>query len=335
MDWRKCLWRLLAAALYLWGLWCCCLAREAQSRVFLQLDQPVSLGAAKECYDREMEEETPVGLCFWGQTGEITISCETTGGRARVTRVVLCGNGELMEAGELVWREGCLIDRETALELFGTIHCGGQILEWDGASYPVLGTVSALRPTVITMAREEDTFSGCVLAASGEKGTVTGEQFFLRHQLSGRVLDYYFLWALTRNLLLLFPGIAALSAWGWMEKDRRQLSVSGIRAGEQWGMLIKTGLSWILMGISLVLLWKLAVIPPDMIPSRWSDFSFWGDWWENQMEELVTILFAPLENRQLQMLLNMVKSMISATAAAALALCTLRRENHADIAHRG
>ena len=29
MDWRKCLWRLLAAALYLWGLWCCCLAREA------------------------------------------------------------------------------------------------------------------------------------------------------------------------------------------------------------------------------------------------------------------------------------------------------------------
>lgn len=303
--------------------------------VHIVLEQGVDTATAEGIFCREAEAEEPIGCCFWGENSQQMVSCQETGASAKVTVVSLSGNPELMGAECLIWQEGCLIDEGTAQTLFGTALCGGQCLWYDGAVYRVLGTVSALRPTMLTMAKAGDTLSRCVLALPAEKGKTLGEQFSMRWGLRGWVMGFYPFLALTENLLLLFPGILLLTVCALLGKGWRKLSLQGILSGSQWLLLGKTVLA---LGLAVGTLWLLArrlVIPPDMIPSRWSDFSFWGSWWERQKENCLRILFTPLGSKQLQMLLNMVQSMGTSTVSAILALWAVRRRRNANLVDRG
>lgn len=300
--------------------------------VHIVLERGVDTAAAEAIFSQE-EADDPVGFCFWGEREGQTVSCLETRARAQVTLVSLSGNPELIGAGCLVWQKGCLIDEGTAQTLFGTTRCGGQILLRDGAAYRVLGTVHALRPTMMTMAESGDSMNRCVLALPAENGKTLGEQFLLRWGLAGTVMDFYPMLALTENLLLLFPAILLLRVCCRLGKDWRKLSLGGIV--DQLPLLGRAVLALGLAAGTFWLLTKHLVIPPDMIPSRWSDFSFWGKWLEGQKVNFFRILFTPLGSGQLQMLLNMVKSMGASTAAAILALWSVRRRDNADIADRG
>lgn len=299
--------------------------------VHIVLERGVDTAAAEAIFSQE-EADDPVGFCFWGEREGQTVSCLETRARAQVTLVSLSGNPELMGAGCLAWQKGCLIDEGTAQTLFGTTRCGGQILLRDGAAYRVLGTVHALRPTMMTMAESGDSMNRCVLALPAENGKTLGEQFLLRWGLAGTVMDFYPMLALTGNLLL-FPAILLLRVCCRLGKDWRKLSLGGIV--DQLPLL---GRAVLALGLAVGTFWLLTkhlVIPPDMIPSRWSDFSFWGKWLEGQKVNFFRILFTPLGSEQLQMLLNMVKSMGASTASAILALWPVRRSGNADIADRG
>ena len=326
---------LTAAVLYVWAVYFCGLAGKNADLTHIVLEQGVDTAAAEGIFCREAEAEEPIGCCFWGETSQQMVSCRETRASAKVTVVSLSGNPELMRAGCLKWQEGCLIDEGTAQTLFGTTLCAGQFLLHNGETYRVLGTVPALRPTLFTMAKAGDTLSRCVLALPAEKGKTLGEPFLMRWGLRGRVLDFYPFLALTENLLLLFPGILFLTVCGHLGKDWRKLSLQGILSGSQRLALGKTALALGLAVGTFWLLTKRLVIPPDMIPSRWSDFSFWGTWWKGQKENFLRILFTPLGSGQLQMLLNMVKSMGTSTASAILTLWAVRRRRNADIADRG
>lgn len=295
---------LAAAALYAGAAAACQGAVNSANLTYLALDSGASLETVEKI---AFQEEEPVGCCFWGEEEMQTVSCPATGQSAAVTRVYLGGNAELLGAGQLFWQDGCLIDTQTARDLFGTEGCGGQQLSCNGQTLPVLGTVTALRPTLVMGAGREDVMNRCVLALPAENGKVLGEQFLMRFGLRGKVLDFFSLWALMRNCLLLAPAVLVYRLCG-----RRK------------------ALALVLVGL---LLWRGTVIPPEMIPSRWSDFSFWGSWWESQTENFRCILFTPLGGRQLQILLNMVKSMGGSILAAFLASGVTRRRQDADTAH--
>ena len=290
-----------AAVLYVWAAAACWGAEKSESQVYLALERGVMSQTAAEI---RAQTEDPIGCCFWGEEEEQTVSSPVTGRTAQAARVYLEGNAELLGAGALAWQDGCLIDEKTAQALFGTVSCGAQRLSWEGQSYPVLGTVPALRPTVVMTAREEDRMDRCVLALPAENGKILGEGFLLRFGLRGKVLDFFPLWALVRNCLLLAPGVILFSLCRRLGWDRKKPG--------------RTALVFALGVCGAVLLWKGLVIPPELIPSRWSDFSFWSRMWEAQKENLRCILFTPLGGRQLQILLNMVKSMGGSILAALL-----------------
>lgn len=337
MDRKKrsrCYQLLAGVVLYIWAIFSWSVAGQNEDLVHIVLEQGIDAAAAEVIFSRE-EADDPVGFCFWGERDRQTVSCLETGASAQVTLVSLSGNPELIGAGCLVWQKGCLIDEETAQTLFGTTLCGGQSLLRDGVACRVLGTVPALRPTMITMAKNEDSLNRCVLALPAENGKTLGEQFLLRWGLVGTVMDFYPFLALTENLLLLFPAILLLTACCRLGKGWRKLSLHGILLGNQLPLLGKIVLALGLAAGTFWLLTKHLVIPPDMISSRWSDFSFWGKWLEGQKVNFFRILFTPLGSGQLQMLLNMVKSMGASTAAAILALWSVRRQDNADIADRG
>ncbi len=173
--------------------------------------------------------------------------------------------------------------------MFGTEDCGGQVAEQAGESYPVLGVIPTLEPTLVRLARPEDgpVLDRCVLVGD------TGAEALLRWNLSGQTLDFRLLLDMLWNLALVLPVVyLAVLCWHLM-KPWRQLTWPVDRA-----LVVR-----LLLGLAclagLVGLMSLVRIPPQMIPTKWSDFEFWGRWWAAEQENLQRIFTTPLGNRQL------------------------------------
>lgn len=322
----------LGTLLYGWALLCCQRAGEQMGITCLNLSREIDARSVAEITTREAEQESPIRFCFWGQGGEETVSDSLTGRSRQVSVVYLAGNPELAGGGSLAWQSGCLVDAETARTLFGTEICGGQSLSRQGEVYPVLGTISGTLPQMVVMAQREDgdVMNRCLLEAAPEQGKALGESFLLRHGLEGKCLDLFPFWALTVNLCLVFPGFLLLSLWSVLGRGWRELALSQIRG--QWRTLARVLLS---LGLTVGTVWLLGrnvVIPPDMVPSRWSDFSFWGNWWQNQKENFFLLTATAPYGGQLQTVGNMIKSMGNNLAAILLAVWAVRGEHHADTA---
>ena len=319
-----CVGMLLAVAvLYIWAVFFCKSTKEDADLTYIVLSQNIDAAAAEEIFENEKLLTDSIGFCFWGEADTQIVSCKETGGIADVTQVLLFGNPGLMGAGVLAWQDGCFIDEATAQALFGTADCGGQTLWQEGVPYRVFGTISALQPTMLAVAAEKDgaVLNRCVLSVPAERGAQTASQFLIRWGLQGEMIDFYPLWVAVYNFLLILPGILLLKALAYGIKRFRILPFPD-RVKPALLLLTVVGL--------LILLCSRIIILPDMIPSRWSDFSFWGNWLEAQKENIQLVLLTPMGERHLQMMLDMVKSILSSMAALLLAVWTLRRQRHAD-----
>lgn len=314
MKLRKILLLLTAAALYTLAAYFCSAAKEDATRTYLLLSEPIHADRAEDIFEQEASLADPMSFCFWGEQEKQWIACKETGGIAEVTQIFLSGNTALLDAPELIWQEGCYLDRSTAQTLFGTADCSRQTLWQNDHSYRVFQTISRERPTMIVPASEVNgaVLNRCVLDAPTETGTQTARQFLLRWGLSGEIIEFYPLWVAVHNLPVILPGIHLL-IWAVQQRKRSKL---------------KFGIA---LSLCLLLCSQIRILP-DMIPTRWSDFSFWGIWWEAQIENIQLVLMTPMGERHLQMMLNMVKSIICSTAAFAIMLWTLRRQNHANTA---
>ena len=323
----RTIWKLLEMTaalglLFLAAGWCG-QARENAGRVSVFLDES---GLEREQGERicelEAERENAVEVGFWGEQADMTVSCQETGNTSRVTLIACSGNPELVIPGGnlLSWQpEGCLVDEKTAQDLFGTLSVGGQILWCNGQSYQVLGTFESAKRAMARLAEAGDgPVLDCVVldpAQSSSPGT-EGEQFLLRHGLNGEVIDFTLLCAVVEDLLLLLPvvltvtlGASLLAGWG----EKRTLF-------SRFLGLLGTGAAFAL------LLWMLKSrlrIPADMLPSRWSDFDFWPEWWQGQRQNLLRIFATPLGADQLTMLWNLVRSAVCSLAGTGLGAAAL------------
>lgn len=320
MNIRKILQILAATILYVCAVYFCLSAKEDANCTYLLLSDPIDATRAEDIFFREATLEQPVGFCFWGELENQWVSCKETGGIAEVTKVLLSGNPGLMDAEKLCWQEGCFLDKATAQALFGTTACSEQTIWYNESSYSVFDTISAQTPTMLTVAEESDgpILNRCVLKVPVETGKQTAGQFLLRWGLAGEVIDYYPLWVAVYDYLLILPGILVFEIY-FNGRSRTQ------RRGKKTILLLTAISTLIFLGSSIQFL-------PDMFPSRWSDFSFWGNWWEGKRQNFHLVLRTPMGERHLQMMMNMVKSILSSTAAILLTLWNLRRQNHADTA---
>lgn len=303
----------MAAALCLWALAFCRRAESVGSGVTVLLDRPVTLAEAEAIWQREAEEERSVGFCLYGPGQAQSLSCPETGKTTQTPVTAVYGNTALLGAEALSWSRGCTPDRQTARNLFGTDQLGAQQVRFAGETLPALAVHEALTPGVLVSAGAEDTLTRCVLAGWDENGAQTAQAFLLRHGLSGTVLNYFPLLAWAKNAAL-------LPLWGL-------LALASLQAGGK-----KRIFGFLLALAGGAVLVRFLVIPRDAIPSRWSDFSFWGSLFQARRENFLAIVTAA-EDRALQMERNMIQSGICALAGLLAAALGGRRERRAASAH--
>lgn len=333
-KWARVLLLLLVIVLYGSAMLFCRSAKKDADRTYIALSQNLDAAGAQEIFAQEQLLADSVGFCFWGEGATQRVTCKETGGMAQVTPVFLSGNPELLAAGVLAWQEGCLIDEGTAQKLFGTNQCGGQTLWMDGMPYQVLGTIPTDQPTMLTVAGEQDgaVLNRCILWVPAERGGQIAPQFLMRWGLQGTLIDFYPLWVLCHNLLLLPPGILLMALFvHWAKRIRGLFSEHGV-SFSLVPPLLRPMLCLLAAGCLLAFLGSRVLILPDMIPSRWSDFSFWGTWLEGQKDNFRLVMLTPMRNTHLQMMPDMVKSLVSTLASGLLALRMRRRRPNADSA---
>lgn len=317
---KKILLILLTVILYIYAVLFCLSAKEAANRTYLLLSEPIDAVRAEDIFTQEAALTDSIGFCFWGERENQWVSCKETGGVAEVMQVLLFGNPGLLDAEELTWRSGCYLDEDTALTLFGTSDCTEQTVWHNDRADRAFDTISATQPTMLAIAEASDglVLNRCVLDVSAETGKQSAQQFLLRWGLAGEVIDYYPLWVAVYDFLLILPLYLTFKFY-FFGSSRTQ------SRGKRMILLL-------IMICLLVLLGSRIRFLPDMFPSRWSDFSFWGNWWGEQRLNFQLVLRTPMGERHLQMMMDMVKSILSSTAAIGLTVWTLRRQRYADTA---
>lgn len=299
---------LFIAGCYLAAVHFCTDAQKNADIVIVMLQgASLTADAAGELCTQEEEQETALYTCFWGEQADTAVSCRETGDSSSVTAVLYTGNPELVMSGTLAlnWQEnGCFIDEETAQELFGTAQAAGQILWCGDRSYVVCGTFESLRRTLVRKSTRED--GACLnrvsLQAPDASAQADAEQFLMRSGLSGKTIQFSTLSTLIGDCLLLLPLILAAGLirhlWSRLTDEgglRKKAACIG-------AMLIVAAAIW-LAGHYLQ-------IPADMIPSQWSDFSFWPEWWKEQRQNLLLVLGSAQGEAQLLILWKLLVSLL-------------------------
>lgn len=305
--WRAAKW-ILGICLFLAAVKAQALVRSSadMSGVFLEGSLPGEK-AAEEILAQEAELEEPVKACFWREEREEVLSCQETGKSFPAKVLKISGNPECLFPGTglLAWRqEGCVVDEKTARELFGTEQAQGQSLWYGEKRYQVVKTVESPEPVMMCQSESgEDVFSYLALKfEQGQSVREGSEQFLIRYGLSGETVEFAFLEALTANLLLLFPAAAAIRLCAGLFQEKKRMV-------QAFGLLVAGG--------TVFLIWKGFSIPETMIPSRWSDFSFWQGWWQQERANLIRILGTALGENHLSMVLRMTQSMVCSLLAFA------------------
>lgn len=285
-------------------------ARAGYAAAFLN-DRAVTAKEAEQICEAEAEQEYPAAICFFKEQPDTSLFCRETGEASVVNQIRIIGNAELLMYGSnaLSFRKnGCYLDTATARVLFGTDKVAGQTVRSGDQSWQVLGVFGSLQKEMLCVAEEKMLLDRILLLSSDYgRGRDELEQLLLRNGLGGDVVDFTVVTALVQDLLLIVPLLLLARAAKWLIKD---LPGTGLRLA-----------ATVVFGLAG--LWYLTGnlhIPPDLIPTRWSDFSFWSTTWMQQRQNFLLILKSAAGEASLDLLWHAMCAVLENLLAVCLLL---------------
>lgn len=285
-------------------------ARTGYAAAFLN-DRAVTAKEAEQICEAEAEQEYPAEICFFKEQPDTSLFCRETGEASVVNQIRIIGNAELLMYGSnaLSFRKnGCYLDTATVRVLFGTDKVAGQTVRSGDQSWQVLGVFDSLQKEMLCVAEEKMLLDRILLLSSDYgRGRDELEQLLLRNGLGGDVVDFTVVTALVQDLLLIVPLLLLARAAKWLIKD---LPGTGLRLA-----------ATVVFGLAG--LWYLTGnlhIPPDLIPTRWSDFSFWSTTWMQQRQNFLLILKSAAGEASLDLLWHAMCAVLENLLAVCLLL---------------
>lgn len=255
---------------------------ECENTALILLErEPLSARRVKDIRSREEAQEESVSFTAWGQKNLVTAQNTDLRRSRTVSAVRVCGRSDIVLRGmglDEGDEKGCLIDEKTALELFGSTDAAGLEITVDGREKTVRGILRGAQDTVLCTAGEDDELTMVtLLLQSGASYEAAGESFLMRHGLSGKIvrMDYFYTLAtLLCALVFLCAGLCLLLLCARLFRLCGLPSAAAALPG----------------ALLLYLAFRQIRLPADMLPARWSDFSFWKNWWAQARESVLLLL---------------------------------------------
>lgn len=282
--------------------------KNAAVNIFLSSVYP-NQGRVEEIITSEQERETPADVCFYWDGGIRKVVQQEYSRQSQVLVVGLLGKAGLYDwkAAGLAEddRSGCLIDRSTAVSLFGSAMAEGGEITLGGDTYQVRKVLPWKQSVMVIRPKDKETVytRAFVRPKPGETEQSAAEKLLMSYGLSGSIVDGDIVNAAALIVLILFPGTMAvelfLSAFRERKKYREQHK-------EYW---FWTGACALIGVLAVFFVVRYVRIPVDWIPGKWSDFQFWPDKIAQESAKLKLYLMLPKTVTQAEQMIAGIKAM--------------------------
>lgn len=259
-----------------------------RSALLLLEHAPLRVQQVRKIREAEAAQEAAIDFAAWQQQNEKIVQNPELQRIHTVSAISVCGRSDIVLRASSWLDErdtiGCLIDERTALELFGSTNVQDMIVVIDGEEKTIRGILYDVEDTIVYEAAgtEELTNLTFVLGNGTTYGTLQ-QDFLQRHGISGKFVRMDMLKGAAGFVCLLVPVfvfcrfLIMIARIVW--KHRK----------EKTGVLMAAAALGCFCLFACFLAGRIQ-LPADMIPTKWSDFSFWADWWERQRESLLLLL---------------------------------------------
>lgn len=292
------------------------LSPTADAEILLAGDT-VTGDAAEEMRMLEKQQDSPLLFTLWEEEKDALVENTAWDRQENVSVLLLNGDSDLLFDGPVLKKDdtgGCLIDALTAETLFGSRNVVNSELQYNGETFTIRGILPEDTPVLVVQEAvfDHDSAGNGVSFENGVAGGGSSavafhhislrfpsegsngkkqqgsssqiEEFMVRHGITGEISRQKGISDLAAAFSFLLPVVLWSSLLGQtfslMRKNRRY-PVRVLLAALL--LLCLVWLFFFLTGIH-------PQIPEDMIPTRWSDFSFWSRWSEKQTEDFTTFL---------------------------------------------
>lgn len=288
---RRWIGFILIAALWGYGLIRVCGLEPFRGQVFMYYEEKkgVKSEVIEDAVERETEkmgqtaaqpeQEAPAvfpDITAWSVGTEVEVGNRELGRKEKADCIAVYGSKEVaaygrLESGAYGYRtdkDGCVISRGLAMELFGSVSIAGKRVWCGDKAYVVRGVTDESDYVILIPAAGDDVMRHMVFSSgNGSPAKIEAERFLYKYGIDrGRTLVDGSLFFSVSGLCVILPLWAATARIGLhlrRKKGRRE-------------RLCLMGAAALLFLAGIYLVWRLKLeVPADFIPSRWSDFDFW------------------------------------------------------------
>lgn len=277
-------------------------------RMLYQRDNPIGGVQAMKMLENEENEvergETGIDFTVWGTQDKTEMISQELGKKAVGSAFYVAGDASLLFAYEGVLsredEDGCLLSKDLAYRLFGSVNVTGLSLEAGGRTLTVRGILQEAEGVIVLNAAEDTgkIMDAAVIRIPDRTLASSSMEFSSSMVISSFQNRYGFGtdtaavgvfrdWSkLAVTLIPVCMGICLFVPWGKALYRGRKMDGS---------LLEKSLFYFILLGSICFLVFYVYIaeisirIPQDFLPTRWSDFSFWNGLFEEKKEELLAL----------------------------------------------
>lgn len=222
----------------------------------------------------EEEEERTEEVCFYREAGFVTAVEPTYGRQTKVLLNDVQGNASLFDSRIRGFsdedHEGCVIDQETAGDLFGSSDAVGQEIRIGNHIYQIRTVMNWKQRLVLIHSDEKAvTYSRIFFDCQGENKADAVSQFLMRQGLSGMQADGSMMTAAAKMSVLILPMILFLDFFLFAGKQKKE-------AESKTGQWLWNAGRMLMILLLIYYTVRYFRIPSEWLPGKWSDFSFWS-----------------------------------------------------------
>jgi hypothetical protein len=240
-------------------------------------------------------------ITAWSQLSEAKIWNRSLNRYVQVRIVLVTGDMSLtapmtLKFGNFIYQndfKGCVIDSYTAFKLYGTEKAVGNRLLYQGRYYYIRGVVKTTDPLLLLQEKDSTKeYSNLeVVYQNREQGQALAENFLLQNNFpqNNVVIDGYFCGRMLQALLILPIWLFFVAiGFGFMKSLWKKKQDLKLHKFLLYGVIAL----FIIIGYGCLLYQFLGTpfyVPDKLIPTKFSDFDYWGEQyrlWKEQMKQL-------------------------------------------------
>lgn len=216
------------------------------------------------------------------------------------------GSSSLLTRGQILFKddlEGCLIDEDASYKLFGSLNCVGREILYNDRTLVVRGILKGTNSNIMIQLPDDSSVVLNGLTIDGtDLSTTKISDFRMRYGIDELDIDGGIYHMIAKVIVMIVPLIALLLIL-------IKIVVSSLKVKNKPVLI----LSYVLMFLlSIFIVLKVSNIklniPLDMLPNKWSDFSFWGKMIGEYAERFEVVMYMKKYGIDIYNIQNMLKS---------------------------